>query len=186
MVIGKALAADFTVEQTRHREHAVAQHLGIQAEWLLRHSRRLSASADNASLRRSRRLAIGAGSHDQAMHVLEAITALDELDRQPIEEFGMRRPAAVEAEVVGSIDEANAEVIMPEAIDQDPAEEGIVGRVNRLGQLQAACSFRSVGGEAEVSGFAERRQPARGDQGAGGRPDRGAGGGCAGCTERAA
>src|SRR5438552_3058640 len=62
------------------------------------------------------------------MQFLERV-GVAEFARQPIEQLRVRWPAAVAAEIVGRIDEALAEVVLPEAIgDAAPGEDvGVVG-----------------------------------------------------------
>ena len=64
-----------------------------------------------------------------------ASRALD-LAGQPIEQFGMRGTPAHVAEVAGSIDDARAEMVVPEAIGQNAGRQRIVGMRDPLGQLQ--------------------------------------------------
>ncbi len=84
------------------------------------------------------------------MQMFETPAVLDQLGGQPVEQFGMRGAAAVEAEVVGRIDQAHAEVIMPQPIDDHPREQRIVGMGDPRGQPLAAFAFRGVGGQTEV------------------------------------
>ena len=54
--------------------------------------------------------------HDELVHVLQRPAARREFAGEPVEQLGMRRLVAAEAEVAGRGDEALAEVMMPEAI----------------------------------------------------------------------
>ena len=60
------------------------------------------------------------------MHVLERPTASDEFAGQPIEQFGMRRPAAVVSEVGGRFDDAAAEMVVPQAVDHHAGRQRVL------------------------------------------------------------
>ena len=57
----------------------------------------------------------------------------------------MTGPAAVESEVVGGLDDARAEVVMPEPVDDDPGEERVRRMRQPLGQHPAAIGLGGVG-----------------------------------------
>ena len=78
----------------------------------------------------------------------------------------MRRPRAAEAEIVGRVHEARAEVIMPHAIGHHAAEERVVRMRDPLGELGAALGVGRVVGQAEVGGQALDGRDARGRHGA--------------------
>ena len=50
----------------------------------------------------------------------------DELGGQPVEQFRVRRPVALQAEIVRRADDAAAEVILPDAIDHHAGRERVV------------------------------------------------------------
>ena len=60
---------------------------------------------------------------------------------QIIEQFGMRRRLAADAEVVGRLHQPAAEVILPDAIDHHAGRQRIVGAREPLGQFQPAAPF---------------------------------------------
>ena len=72
--------------------------------------------------------------HDQSMQFLDRPAALHELDGQPIEQLGMRRPCAAVAEIVRRRDEARAEMLLPDAVDDDPRGPRVVGRSDPVRQ----------------------------------------------------
>src|SRR5262249_30173562 len=58
---------------------------------------------------------------------------------QPIEQLGMRGCLAARAEVRGGGDKALAEMVLPEAIDQDTRRQGVLRTREPLGKLEAAA-----------------------------------------------
>src|SRR5438128_11913258 len=58
----------------------------------------------------------GAGD-DQAVQALERAAVVAERDGEPVEQLGMAGRRAHFAEIVGRIDEAFAEVVVPDAVD---------------------------------------------------------------------
>ena len=65
--------------------------------------------------------------------------ARDELGGEPVEQFGMRRVAAHRAEVVRRGDDALAEVVLPESIDDDAGRERVIGTREPFGERRAAA-----------------------------------------------
>src|SRR6185437_2565248 len=84
------------------------------------------------------------------MEMLEPPAVLDQFGGQPVEQFGMRGPTAVEAEIVGRIDQTDAEMIMPQAIDDHPREQRIVRPRGPRGQTLATFALRGVGRQTEI------------------------------------
>ncbi len=70
-------------------------------------------------IRPTRRLAIGGRQHDLPMQPLDAPAILDEVHRQPVEQFRMRRQAPRATEIAQRLDDAATEVMMPDAIHED-------------------------------------------------------------------
>ena len=81
-------------------------------------SRRLSGSTLAQLGPQPGDLPIGVARHDQLHHVLHVPAALAELDGEPVEQFRMRRPLALRAEVVDLRAEAGAEELLPEAVHE--------------------------------------------------------------------
>ena len=73
-----------------------------------------------------------------------------EFGGQEVEELGVRRARAVEAEVARRVDDAGAEVMMPEAVHDDTRGERIVLGDNPVGQGFAAIGFGRVGREGQL------------------------------------
>ena len=94
---------------------------------------------------------VGPRRDDQPVQVLQAPAGLHELDGQPVEQFGMGRGLAVEAEVEDRLDQRRAEVPHPDVIDRDPGRQ----RVVRIGDPARARASRRpvlVAGRTGVSG----------------------------------
>ena len=71
----------------------------------------------------------------------------NELQSQPIQQFGMSRPSAGLAEVSQRADDSPPEVVLPDAVDHDPGRKGMVGAHQPAGQGQAAAGLlRSLPG----------------------------------------
>ena len=64
----------------------------------------------------------GAGHH-QLVDRLEPPAAADQLGGEPVEQFGVRRPLALRAEVAGRGDDPPAEVVLPEPVDDHPGQQ---------------------------------------------------------------
>ena len=53
---------------------------------------------------------------------------IHEFDRQPVEQFGMRRPLALRAEIFGRAHDSSAEITRPDSIDRHARGQGVVAR----------------------------------------------------------
>src|SRR5690349_11737400 len=84
------------------------------------------------------------------MKLLEAPLLTDQLSRQPVEQSRVRRPAAIEAKVIRRVDQANAEMIVPEAVDDDSGSQRIAGIGDPFGQAGAPRCFGSIFGQSEI------------------------------------
>src|SRR5437879_646922 len=62
---------------------------------------------------------IGGGRDDQPVQALDAPPLVHELHRQPIEQFRVARRLALDAEILGRRHQPDAEVLQPDAIDED-------------------------------------------------------------------
>ena len=101
----------------------------------IRQSRRLSASIFAASSRCLRLLLICRAAKDQTMETLErAMRIVAKPDGEPIQQFRMRGLGAHAAEVARSIDQTDAEVILPYAIHDGSPRKHIVGIGDPVGQ----------------------------------------------------
>ena len=70
---------------------------------------------------------VRARQHDVAVELLERPAALDEAARQPVEKLGMGGFTADRAEVARRVDDAAAEVPVPDAVDDDSRGERVLG-----------------------------------------------------------
>ena len=67
--------------------------------------------------RNSRGLPIRSREHQRAQYVLHRPAGIHELDRQPIEQLGMRRRFAKTAEVAGACRQSTAKMVLPNSVD---------------------------------------------------------------------
>src|SRR4051794_20456409 len=74
------------------------------------------------------------------MDGLETPFALGQLASEPIEKLGMRRVIAHRAKVVAGCDDSNAEVMLPESIDDDAGGERMIGPGQPAGERGAAAA----------------------------------------------
>ena len=88
----------------------------------MRHSRVLSGSVAGEACRR--RLTVGRGRDQQSNQRLGAPATSDELARQPVEKFRVRRPGAGAAEVFAGGNETAAEDVLPDAVDPNAGHQG--------------------------------------------------------------
>ena len=73
----------------------------------------------------------------------------------------MRRLAAVEAEVVRRLDQAAAEVIVPQPVDDRPGEQRVVLAGDPLGQFAPAVGVGGIRRQAEIGRCLVRASDAR-------------------------
>lgn len=86
-------------------------------------------------------LLVGGAEEELAMEGFEAPTGVDELAGQPVEELGVGWWFGAGAEVGGGGDEGLAEVMHPDAIDEDAGGEGVVGGGDGVGQFASAAAL---------------------------------------------
>ena len=75
------------------------------------------------------------------MNVFDRPTAANELAGQPIQQGGMRRPLALDAEVARRSDQAVAEVIHPNSIDHHASGQRVFRRGDPIRQSQPPFSI---------------------------------------------
>ena len=98
-------------------------------------------------------LAVGGAGEDEAVELFEgAAEVVAEGGGEPVEEFGVGGEVAHVAEVVRGIDEAAAEVVVPDAVDDAAPGEGVLGVGDPVGEGGAAGAFGGVWGEVEAGG----------------------------------
>ena len=76
-----------------------------------------------------RGLAVGRTGDDESVQLLHVPAGPDELGREPVEKLGVRGVFALHAEILGCLDEAGAEEMLPVTIHRDAGGE----RVARVG-----------------------------------------------------
>ena len=99
-------------------------------------SRILSAKAETTFL------PIRFRQDDELVDVLQAPAVCDEFVREEIEQLGMAWGIAAETKIAGRGDEALAEVMMPEAVDDDTSGEWIFGMGDPVGEGKSALGFQ--------------------------------------------
>ena len=99
---------------------------------------------------------VGAAEDDLADEGFEGAAAGAEFGGEVVEEGGVGGFFALGAEVVDGADEAAAEELSPEAVDDDSVEQGVVGAGDPVGELEAAAGAgRDSGGGAGVEDAGE-------------------------------
>ena len=128
-------------------EHAVAHRSRRRAaaDGTATDSRFSGSVFSVAAVIEDRRHLVGLGRHHQLVDLLDAPAAVHELDRQPVEQLRMRRLLAHLAEVVERRDDAAAEVMLPEPIDDHARGQRIVRRREPLGERQPPARRAAVG-----------------------------------------
>ena len=58
---------------------------------------------------------------------LDVPTAFDEVTGEPVEEVGVGRHGALKTKVLGGADQALAEEVCPDSVDEDPGSQGVIG-----------------------------------------------------------
>src|SRR5260221_8715256 len=80
----------------------------------------------------------------------------DELAREPVEQFGMRGPRALRAEIVLAFDDPFAEVRLPDAVHGDARRQGIARIDDPSGEIEprrcARLRLRKYGGHTGLDG----------------------------------
>ena len=99
-------------------------------------------------------LSVGRGADDLAVEPLQALALIAKAARQKLEQLRVARPPAIEAEVARAVDDADTEVVVPDAIDDHAKEKRVVAAGDPVSELLAAGGFGCVWRQAEVGGEA--------------------------------
>ena len=93
-----------------------------------------------------RRLPVSRRGHDELVQPLQLPAVLDEVVRQPVQQFGMRRTLAHRAEVRRRADQAMTEMMKPDAVHQHTRHQRIrpCRQPSRIGQPSSAGRKRRV------------------------------------------
>ena len=126
------------------REHRVADLLGAQATRREAPEQAGVLVDAGGGFVKVGRLQVGLREDDLAVQGFQFPAVGDKSLREEVEELRVRRLAAHEAEVARGVDEAGAEVVMPQAIREHAGGDGVV-LGDPLGQGHAAFAFARVG-----------------------------------------
>ena len=89
----------------------------------------------------------------------------DEVGGEAVEQVGVRGPFAVDAEVVGGGDQPDAEVPLPDPVDDDPGPQGILRVGEPPGEVRPAPGVGGIGRDLDVGRISlHGREPAGGDE----------------------
>ena len=93
------------------------------------------------------------------MQVLGAAAGAQELGRQPVEQLGMRRRRALDAEVARRRHQAAAEMVLPDAIDPDARRQRILRTRSASRPAQSRRLRDRFAGVGAEDRRASRRRP---------------------------
>jgi hypothetical protein len=113
----------FRVEHAANGEDAIAEIFRVEAAWGEAPEVAIFGIGGEGIGMGRAALLIGGTEHDLIMERFEAPVVADEFLGEEVEEFGVGRAFSLETEIAGGIDEATAEVMVPDAVDDDPGEE---------------------------------------------------------------
>ena len=137
---GHARPADRRIELAAGGQHGVADLLGIEPldgpfpeQAVFGIDPLAQGEIARAALGR---LAIGRRGQDQPVQRLELPAARDEFGRQPVEQLGVAGGLAQPAEVARRADQAAAEMVLPDPVDDDAGRQRIVGPAQPASQGQ--------------------------------------------------
>ena len=91
---------------------------------------------------------------DQPLNVLQIPARLNQLGGQPIEQFRMRRRLGLHAQIVGRLHQSDAEVMLPQSIDDNARRERILRAHEPSRQAQPIS--RRIGRQTEATRPAHR------------------------------
>src|SRR5690606_16612948 len=143
-----ARAADPLVEEPGGEKGAVADHLRGQAKARSAREEAILRVARQELGRRVRALPVGRRENDRPQEALESVARLAELDREMIEELGMARQRAADAEVARRLDDPATEEGLPDAVRDDAREERI-SLIDDPAREAETVSRRAVGKRME-------------------------------------
>ena len=119
-------AADRSDEEAASGEGGVAHDFGIEAQAGLAGEEEVAGVYSGDLEAEMGGLAVCGGGDDEPVERFGVKAGVDELEGQPIEEFGMRGGRALSAKVVFGFDQALAEVALPDTVDGDAGEEWVL------------------------------------------------------------
>jgi hypothetical protein len=145
----EAGAAHFEIELPAGDEHGIAHGFGFET------TRREAPEKSRVGIRfvgnfiHGAALLEGLRHQDELVDVFEAPFVRDEFAGEEVEQLGMRGTCSIDSEVAGRLNKAGAEVIMPEAIDDDTRGQRICGIGDPVSEGQTPLLFGCIGGEGE-------------------------------------
>ena len=163
-------AAHRQVECARRGEHGIADRLSLQPPPVLPPEETVVGVGRCGILAGCRNLPVGAAGHDQPVQVFERSAAIAKHTGEPVEELRVRRLAPHPAEVVGGVDEAASEVVVPDAVDQAPPDQRIGGIGEPPSKRCPAVALGMIGRQVKAALQAlDQRQRSRRDLAGGGQ-----------------
>src|SRR6266851_8690986 len=75
------------------------------------------------------------------MHCFDRPASAHEFRGQIVQQFGMRRRLALNAEIIGAADDSFAKVMMPEAIDHYPRQKRVRRIDHTFGEFEPAAAL---------------------------------------------
>ena len=136
----RAAPADLPIQQATHPESVVANHLGIQPPAALSCEKSIVRIAQSQIGRINGSLSVRAGQHHQLDHVFDIPSAVDELDGQPVEQFGMVRRFALCSEIFEAARQTSPVEQLPQPVDEDARGERVVARGQPVREVQPSRS----------------------------------------------
>ena len=132
-------------ELTGHGQEGVAEFLGAEAA--RRETPEQAAIAvDGGRLGPVRRaLAVGTREQDLEVQRFQPPAVVQQAAREEVEQFGVRRRAAEEAEVARGVDDPGTEVVLPHAVGEDAGREWVALGRDPARERQAPFALGRVG-----------------------------------------
>ena len=141
-------AAHFQIQRARDGEHRVADGLGLEpARGVAPEQAAIGIHCGGGA--RGRGLPKRSREQHQPLEVFHRPAAADEFIGEPVEQFGMRRAAAVGSEIARRIHEPGAKRVLPQPVHHHPRGERILRTRDPLGEFHAPRLLGLVHGEAE-------------------------------------
>ena len=144
--------AHFLDQQPAHEQRIVTDHFRVEPEARPPREQPVLRILLNQSRRHRRTLLVRCAGDHESNHVLHVPAALDELRREPVQQFRVRGPFTLRADVAGSFHETGAKELLPEAI------HGHARRERMFGADEPPCEIEAIGGRTAGG---QRRQHMR-------------------------
>ena len=166
-------AADLVHQQAGYRQRLVAHHLRREPHARTARQQTVLRIFLQQLRRHLRRLSISRAHHDGLLHRLHVPAVAHELRRQPVQQFRIRRPLALRAEIFHGLHQPHAEIHLPEPVHRHARGQRVRRIHQPLRQPQTVVRQRPAGTaaarparRAPLSRRAGRRRraPARGSR----------------------